>query len=376
MHPLLKKLLGLNWILFGLMIALCVFGVFAIYSATWMRTDKYLVQSWSKQTTWMLVGLVAYFVLALIDYRWIRWGALPLYVLGILSLIAVMLIGVTRYGAKSWLDLKVLNFQPSQLALIAAIMVLALALSQFQKLHPVLRIVIAGAVVGAPWLMILKQPDLGSCIVWVPVVMAMFFIGGIPKRYLLTMLLIGAALIPVAITFILKPYQVERLTTFLHPERDKKGAGWTINQSLIAIGSGGFEGKGFKAPNTQNELGFLPETIVHNDFIFSVIGEQHGFIGGATLMLVFGAFMVTGFYMTSKASDTFGQLMGTGFMTLVFTHIFMNVGMTISVTPITGLPLPFISYGGSFVLIIMAGLGILQSIWIHREPDTRRQRSR
>ncbi len=376
MHPLLKKLLGLNWVLFGLMLALCIFGVFAIYSATWMRTDRYLVESWSKQTTWMLVGMVVYFVLALIDYRWLKWGSLPLYVLGILGLVAVMLVGVTRYGAKSWLDLKVLNFQPSQLALIASIMVLALALSQFQKLHALLRILIAGAVVGAPWLMILKQPDLGSCIVWVPVVMAMFFIGGIPKRYLLTMILIGSALIPVAITFILKPYQVERLTTFLHPEQDKKGAGWTINQSLIAIGSGGFEGKGFKAPNTQNELGFLPETIVHNDFIFAVIGEQHGFVGGVTLMLVFSAFMITGLYMTTQASDTFGLLLGTGFMTLIFTHTFMNIGMTISVTPITGLPLPFISYGGSFVLIIMAGMGILQSIWIHREPVDRTRKDR
>ena len=369
MHPLLKKLLSLNWLLFGLMLALCIFGVFAIYSATWMRVDKYLVQSWSKQTTWMMIGLVAYFVLALIDYRWIKWGALPLYVVGILSLVAVMLFGVTRYGAKSWLDLKVMNFQPSQLALIASIMVLALALSQFQKLHPILRIIISGAIVGAPWLMILKQPDLGSCIVWVPVVMAMFFIGGIPKRYLLTMLLIGAALIPVAITFVLKPYQVERLTTFMHPERDKKGASWTINQSLIAIGSGGFEGKGFKAPNTQNELGFLPETIVHNDFIFAVIGEQHGFIGGSLLLATFGVFMLTGLYMTSKASDTFGLLLATGIMTVIFTHTFMNIGMTISVTPITGLPLPFISYGGSFVLIIMAGLGIVQSIWIHRDPS-------
>ena len=367
MHPLLKKFLSLNWLLFGLMMALCIFGIFAIYSATWMRDDKYLVDSWSKQTTWMLVGLVAYFVLALIDYRWIKWGALPLYVMGILSLVAVMLFGVTRFGAKSWLDLGVMNFQPSQLALIASIMVLALALSQFQKLHPFLLIVISGAIVGAPWLMILKQPDLGSCIVWVPVVMAMFFIGGIPKRYLLTLSLLGILAGILAVFFVLKPYQVDRLTTFLYPERDKKDTGWTINQSLIAIGSGGFEGKGFKAPNTQNELGFLPETIVHNDFIFAVIGEQHGFIGGALLMGVFGAFVATGLYMTSRASDTFGMLMGAGIMTVVFTHTFMNIGMTISVTPITGLPLPFISYGGSFVLIIMAGMGILQSIWVHRD---------
>ncbi len=369
MHPLLKKFLGLNWLLLGLMLALCIFGIFAIYSATWMRTERYLVESWSKQTTWMLFGLVAYFVLALIDYRWIKWGALPLYVMGILGLVAVMIFGKTVYGAKSWLDLRFMSFQPSQMALLASVMVLALALSQFQKIHPILRILMSGAIVGAPWLMILKQPDLGSCLVWIPVVLAMFFVGGVPKRYLLTLSLLGVIAGILAFLFVLKPYQIERLTTFLHPERDKRGAGWTINQSLIAIGSGGFEGKGFKAPNTQNELGFLPETIVHNDFIFSVIGEQHGFLGGAVLMGVFGALMLTGLHMASRAKDLFGAILGTGIMTLVFTHTFMNVGMTIAVTPITGLPLPFISYGGTFVMLVMAGMGILQSVWIHRlEP--------
>lgn len=374
MHPLLKKFLGLNWVLLGLMLALCIFGIFAIYSATWMRTDRYLVESWSKQTTWMMLGLVAYFVLALVDYRWIKWGALPLYVLGILGLVAVMLFGKTVYGAKSWIDLRFMSFQPSQMALLASVMVLALALSQFQKIHPVLRILMSGAVVGAPWLMILKQPDLGSCLVWIPVVMAMFFVGGIPKRYLLTLTLLGVIAGILAFLFVLKPYQIERLTTFLHPERDKRGAGWTINQSLIAIGSGGFEGKGFKTPNTQNELGFLPETIVHNDFIFSVIGEQHGFLGGAVLLGVFGALMFTGLHMASRAKDLFGVILGTGIMTLIFTHTFMNIGMTIAVTPITGLPLPFISYGGTFVMLLMAGMGILQSIWIHRHEPERNAR--
>ncbi|HEY5892154.1 MAG TPA: rod shape-determining protein RodA [Chthoniobacterales bacterium] len=379
MHPLLKKLLGLNWVLFAIMIALCVFGVFAVYSATWMRTDNYLVTAWSKQTTWMLVGLVSFFALSLIDYRWIKWGAVPLYILGILGLIACILFGKTVYGAKSWLDLKVMSFQPSQLAIMAGIMVLsvALALNQIKNLHPILRILICGAIVGAPWIMILKQPDLGSCLVWIPVVLAMFFVGGIPKRYMLTLLLLGLTVIPPAIVFVLKPYQVERLTTFLHPERDKRGAGWTINQSLIAIGSGGFEGKGFKAPNTQNELGFLPETIVHNDFIFAVIGEQHGFVGGAILMGVYGLLIATGLHIAASSEDSLGTLMAVGIVTLIFTHVFMNIGMTISATPITGLPLPLISYGGSFVLIIMSCLGILQSIWIHRhttpvKPNSRR----
>jgi rod shape determining protein RodA len=230
----------------------------------------------------------------------------------------------------------------------------------------ILRILCCGAIVGAPWILILIQPDLGSCIVWVPVLLAMMFVGGIPKRWLLSMLLVGLALIPVVVQFGLKPYQYSRITTFLNPEADPQGDGWNITQSLIAIGSGGFSGKGFKAQNTQLELGFLPSTIVHNDFIFSVLGEQHGFIGGVALLVAFALLCVVMLQVAVEAGDDLGRLLAVGFVMLVFTHTFMNIGMTISLTPITGLPLPLISYGGSFVMIILFGFGLLQSIWIHR----------
>jgi len=150
------------------------------------------------------------------------------------------------------------------------------------------------------------------------------------------------------------------------PEADPQGDGWNITQSLIAIGSGGFSGKGFKAQNTQLELGFLPSTIVHNDFIFSVLGEQHGFIGGVALIGAFALLFVLILQIAMEAGDDLGRLVAVGFAMLLFTHVFMNIGMTISVTPITGLPLPLISYGGSFVMITLFGFGLLQSIWIHR----------
>jgi len=363
MHSWLRKFLGMNWLIFGLMMALLVYGIYAIYSATWMRNESF----WSSQLIWLVLCLPIYFLVSLVDYRWIRYGAVPLYVLGILGLVATMLIGEKRYGARSWLDLGVMNFQPSQLAIVAGIMTLAVYLEASKKTAAFLRILACGAIVGAPWLMILIQPDLGSCIVWVPVLVAMLFVGGIPKRWLIAMLILAVAIVPLVVNFGLKPYQYSRITTFLNPELDPQGDGWNINQSLIAIGSGGFYGKGFKAPNTQNELGFLPATIVHNDFIFSVMGEQHGFVGGVALLAAFMVLFLAMLHVAMEADDDLGKLLAIGVVMLLFTHTFMNIGMTISVTPITGLPLPFISYGGSFLMITLFSMGILQSVWIHRK---------
>lgn len=362
MHPILRNFLRMNWLLLGLMLALLGYGVYAIYSATWMREQNF----WSSQLVWILICLPMFFVVALVDYRWINFGAIPIYVLGMLLLVATMLFGEKRYGARSWLDLGPMSFQPSQLAIVAGILTLAVFLQNSRAMMPFLRILCCGAIVGAPWILILIQPDLGSCIVWVPVLLAMMFIGGIPKRWLISMLIIGVAMIPVVVQFGLKPYQYSRITTFLNPEADPQGDGWNITQSLIAIGSGGFSGKGFKAPNTQNELGFLPSTIVHNDFIFSVLGEQHGFIGGIALLAAFALLFLVILQVAMEAGDDLGRLLAIGFVMLLFTHTFMNIGMTISVTPITGLPLPLISYGGSFVMITLFGFGLLQSIWIHR----------
>jgi len=252
------------------------------------------------------------------------------------------------------------------LAVIAGIMTIALFLSRTRTMPAFLRILCCGAIVGAPWLMILIQPDLGSCIVWVPVILGMMFVGYIPKRWLILMLVIAFALIPLVVHFGLKPYQYSRITTFLNPEADPQGDGWNITQSLIAIGSGGLVGKGYKAPNTQNALGFLPATIVHNDFIFSVMGEQHGFLGGVILIAALTILFVVMLGIAIEAEDDLGRLLAIGITLLLFTHTFMNLGMTISLTPITGLPLPLVSYGGSFIMITLLSFGLLQSIWIYR----------
>lgn len=362
MHPLLRCFFRMHWALFGLMAGLLAFGIYAIDSATWMREQDFA----KSQLVWILICLPMFFVVALIDYRWVRFGAVPLYVLSILGLVATMFLGEKRYGARSWLDLGPMSFQPSQLAIIAGILTLAVFLSNTRAMPAFLRILCCGAIVGAPWLMILIQPDLGSCIVWVPVLLSMLFVGRIPKRWLILMIVIGVAFVPLVVHFGLKPYQYARITTFLNPEADPLGDGWNISQSLIAIGSGGWAGKGYRAPNSQNALGFLPHTIVHNDFIFSVLGEQHGFLGGLLLLLAFAVLFLLMLGVAVNAEDDLGRLLATGITVLLFTHTFMNVGMTISLTPITGLPLPLISYGGSFVMITLLSFAILQSIWIYR----------
>ena len=370
MTPFLRKLLGLNWLLLINMMALAAFGVVAIYSATYMREDPVAAEFWRKQTNWVAIGFFAFMATSLIDYRWIRWGALPMYLAGLFFLILTKFMGSKVYGARSWLHLGPINFQPAQLAVVAGIMVLALFLSQFREMHPMLRVLLCGVIVGAPCLLILLQPDLGECIIWFPVLFALFFVGGIPLRYLICILLLVATAIPIAYIE-LKPYQQQRITAFWSPDIDKQGSAWAINQSLIAIGSGGWSGKGFKAPNTQIELGFLPATAVHNDYIFSAIGEQWGFVGGIFLVGAFGLLLLTCLFVAYFAGDQFGMLLSIGICALIFTHIFQNVGMTISLLPITGVPLPLISYSGSFVLMIMFGLGIVNSVWVHRRVPAR-----
>src|SRR5213595_440537 len=333
MTPFLRKLLGQNWLLLLIMLGLAVFGVVAIYSATSTRSDPYAADFWRKQANWVAVGVFAFMFTSLVHYRWIRWGALPMY--------------------------------------LAGIMVLALFLTQFRQMHPGLRLLLSGAIAGAPCLLILMQPDLGEVIIWVPVLLALLFVGGLPLRYLICIILIGLAFIPIAINLGLKPYQQQRITAFTHPDIDKQGAAWAINQSLIAIGSGGWSGKGFRAPNTQIELGFLPATAVHNDYIFSAIGEQWGFVGGVFLLGAFALLLLTCLFVAFCAGDQFGLLLVVGITALIFTHICQNIGMTISILPITGLPLPLISYSGSFVLMIMFGLGIVNSVWVHRHSALR-----
>src|SRR5580700_6792806 len=374
MNLFLRKLLGMNWLLATVAIALAIFGVIAIYSVTFMREEAYLQEMYRRQIVWLVIAVVGFFVTSFINYRiWLSHVIFPLllYLAGLGFLVLTHFFGRTTYGAKSWLELGPISFQPAQLAIVSTLLLLSWLLANtgnWVGFWPTIgRILSCAAIVAPPWLLVLIQPDLGECLVQLPMILALLFVGRIPKRYLLVMIVCGLALVPVIANFGLKPYQRERLTTFINPDYDTQGAAWTINQSLIAIGSGGFYGKGFTAPNTQVDLGFLPQTIVHTDFIFAAISEQLGFAGTVTLVAAFGGLLLTGLLIAASATDDLGRLVAVGIVTLLFTHVYMNIGMTISITPITGVPLPMISYGGSFLVLVLFALGVLESIWIHRK---------
>src|ERR1700757_4379227 len=183
MTPFLRKLLGLNWLLLLVMLALAIFGVIAIYSATYMREDPVAADFWRKQANWVVVGVFTFMLTSLVNYRWIRWGALPMYLAGIFFLVLTKFMGQKVYGARSWLHLGPINFQPAQLAVVAGIMVLALFLTQFRQMHPALRLLLSGAIGGAPCLFIPMQPDLGEIIFWGPGIFSLWFVAGLPLRY-------------------------------------------------------------------------------------------------------------------------------------------------------------------------------------------------
>jgi rod shape determining protein RodA len=365
MTPFLRKFLGMNWLLFGISVLLCVLGVIAVYSASSFRTEDY----WHKQMIWVIAGIVVFLVTSLIDYRWVKWAALPMYIVSIFFVILTYTsLGQEHGGAKCWLNIPgVGTFQPSQMTMIAAVLTLGLFLSQFRKLHPMLKLVFTGLIVGGPMLLILKQPDFGMTLVFVPVILAMLMMGGLPKRYIISLLLMGICALPLLINFVLKPYQRARIVAFIDPAIDPLGAGWAINQSLIAIGSGGFGGKGFMATGTQVEQGFIPGTTVHTDYIFTAIGEQWGFIGGVVLISIFAVLILTMLLTAHQSADELGLLITVGFATQIFFHVYQNIGMTIALMPITGLPLPLISYGGTFLVMVMFGLGLVNSVWVHRK---------
>jgi rod shape determining protein RodA len=364
MTPFLKKILGMNWILLALSLALAVFGIVVIRSATASHDDQ--SHFWVKQSYWVAFGIVVFIVVSLVDYRWIRWGALPMYFIGIIFLVMTIVHGSRVNGAKSWLHIGPLNFQPAQLAVIAGIMVLALFLSQYRNMHPMVKLLFCGVITGAPCLLILLQPDLGEVLVWVPTVLAMLFIGSIPLRYLISIIIFGAACIPLVAYFGLHHYQFQRLTAFLDPEIDPKGIAWDINQCLTAIGSGGWAGKGYMAPNNLIGMGYL-KAAAHTDYIFTPVAEQWGFLGSVALISAFALLLLTGLYVAYRAADDVGLLVCVGIIALMFTHICQNIGMTIALVPITGVPLPLMSYGGSFVVMVMFGLGLVNSVWVHRK---------
>lgn len=378
------------------MLALSVFGVVSIYAAQSFGEGT----QWRAQLTWLLLGAVLYAVVALIDYSvWLK-NAHWFYGIAILCLLALWSpLGRIHFGARRWLDVGLLTFQPSDVAKIGVLFGAASVLARTTVKNAVdawavlLRV---GLVVLPPMVLIFLQPDLGSSMVIVPMVFALLCMANFPHRFFVaTLVMVVLAIIAVGVDVYgyhkflqnnhlnalkdqgayeshawlpLKDYQRNRILTFVAPEvidPQGRGVGWNRKQSLISVGTGGFWGKGI-ANGTQAKLGYLPQSVASNDFIFSVLTEEMGFVGGALVLFLYAILVMNGVRIAGLARDKFGALLAVGISAIFVTHIFVNIGMTIGVMPITGIPLPFISYGGSFVLICCVLQGIVQSIYRFR----------
>ncbi len=373
MTPFLRKLLGMNWLLFASVVVIAMAGVLFVNGASYLQPEH---RYWQNQAKWAGIGMIVFLAVTLIDFRWVKWAAIPMY-LGSIALTALTYTGMGREhgGARCWLYLPGIGeFQPSQMAVVSGVLVTALFLSVSRGWGrfwwgSFLRLLIVGIIVGPPMALILKQPDFGMTVVWVPVVLTMLWVGGLPVRWVLAVVLAGLTLLPLVINFGLKPYQRDRIVTFMNPDIDPRGSSYAVNQSLIAIGSAGLAGKGYKAPGTQLEMNLIAPTVAHTDYIFATIGEQWGFLGGAAVIGAFAVLIVACLFTALRAQDAFGVLIVGGFTAQIFFHVYQNIGMTIALMPITGLPLPLISYGGTFALVLMFALGLVNSVWVHARPQ-------
>lgn len=376
MAIILRKLIALHWPLFVLMVVMALFGVFFIESAVHTSEVPDIRIAPERQMLWFWIGLPAFFIISLIDYRWLIKLGLPIYFAALVVLICVLAFGIEINNAKSWIRFGGFGIQPAELCKLAYIIGLTaitlLLRDHIKKIWPLALLVV---VMSIPMLLILKQPDLGSAAVFAPITFFVMLVGGVRKRYLALPVIGAAAVLFFCYVYVhkmgqdipgLKPYQVNRIRTFFDPELDPRGAGWAVRQSLIAVGSGGLKGKGYKQGD-QNIYGFLPRNTSHNDYIYPVIAEEFGFMGGSLVILAQGLLLWTILSIARYARDLGGALIATGVTGLFFTHFFVNVGMTIQVVPVTGIPLPFFSYGGTFLVACMAGIGLVQSVWIHRK---------
>jgi len=359
-------------------------GVYAIYAAVHFRDGDQadLTHKWREQINWILIGSVAYFSAALVDYKWVKWGAVIMYVVSIGLVSAVFKFGVDVHGQALGLHLPGIGiFQPAQLAIASTILLMAVVLGEAHKLFPwmrhyLLRFLVSGAIFGVPFLLMLKQGDLGSAMVIVPVAVVMLVVGNIPFRCLIAAALVGLIVIPPVYFFGLKDYQKARIDVTFDLLQGKdvniKKEGYSLTNILIAVGSAGWQGKGTDIrdlpPNMKSilQLDLIPSPTSHSDHIFAVVCETFGFRGAASLLGMFLFLLVMCFTVAFFARDALGRLLVAGIIALLFAHIFEHMGMNIGLLPITGIPLPFISYGGTFLIMNLFLMGLLQSVWVHR----------
>ena len=378
MRTLFRKLGQVGWsfpIILALA-ALCVASLFAITSAT--SGNDQLKDASASQLKYIIAGFVVYLAIALTPYQILVKVSPILYAVGVCLLVACFIphIGRNGHGAASWIKIGPLGFEPAEFAKIAYILAMAWFLRvRENKIQSFYTVLMACAFTAIPFLLVLKQPALGTASVFFPVCFAMLFVAGTRVHYLV-LLLAPAVLVTVMAFYwihvwdrpvpFLKDFQVFRIKVFFDPSLDPKGVGYQADQAMIAIGAGGMNGMGWRQ-GMETALGFLPKAATYNDLIFPVVGEDFGFRGGALLIVFEGIVLLWCLFVAARSRDKIGALLAVGVMTMLFTHIFVNIGMNIQLVPITGIPLPFVSYGGTFVVACLAAMGLVQSVWVHRK---------
>ncbi len=359
-----RVLTNLNWPLLGLTLILFGIGIVNLYSASGFRLEEGLAINayYNKQIIWGSVGIVFMIFFTLFDYKNFRHLAWPLFIMSVLLLAAVPIWGVTIYGAKRWLSFGYFNFQPSEFAKISVLLLGAKILSKKSNRLDLVGLFYVMGLCSIPALLVIKQPDLGSGLNLLLLLSGIILYRGLTARVLKTMAVVLPMLMPLG-WFLLKDYQKRRIMTFLNPGSDPLGDGYNIIQSQIAIGSGEIWGKGFLA-GTQSQLRFLPEK--HTDFAFAVFGEEWGFIGTITLLALFCFFLLSIVATARDSKDRFGSFLAAGVFFYFFWQILINMGMVLGLMPVVGIPLPFISYGGSATIVNFCLVGLVLSISMRR----------
>jgi rod shape determining protein RodA len=387
----------IDWLMLLGVAGLMAVGLAFIYSATMVsETAQALAwyrQRWVVQIVWYLAGITGAVILCVIDYHILaRWSLVGYWAM-ILLLVAVLTpgIGAMRFGARRWIDFGFFQFQPSEFAKLAFIFAQAHFLSRpADELRLTNVFWKALGLMILPFIIILKEPDLGSALILIPVGLTMMYVAGVPIRYLRN-LVIGAGLLVVLVLvdvlfappnwqIKLEDYQKRRLLVYFGREaiapnatpaeraearRAQRNYSYNVDQAMISVGSGGMFGKGW-CKGTQNALGYLPRAVAHNDFIFSVIAEEKGFMGSVMVVALYSVVLFTGIRVAGQTRDRLGKLLAVGVVAMWFSHIFINIGMNIRLMPVTGVPLPLLSYGGSSVICSLIAAGILQNVYIYR----------
>jgi rod shape determining protein RodA len=342
-----------------------VAGFINLYSATQTSTIQGTSVLFKQQLIYMAISIVCMLVFIFIDYHRFERLVIPAYVITIILLVLVLLVGKSSKGSSRWLSLGFINLQPSELMKLCIVWTLAKYFNNDRKVggYSLKELFIPALMVVIPTGLTIIQPDLGTGIIITVVSFTIFMFVKIKLKSLLILTTVTVIALPIVYVFVLKDYQKKRVITFMDPASDPKGAGYNSLQSRIAVGSGQLFGKGYMK-GTQTQLNFLPEH--HTDFIFSVLSEEHGFLGTSMIVTVFSLLMFIGVRIAAKARDKLGAILAIGCTAIFFWHAFINIGMVIGIMPVVGVTLPFMSYGGSSMVISFIAIGTLQNIAIRR----------